>query len=100
MREVSNDASISKSKWALLLLILLLLAGAGWWWTYSRSKTPGTVKLSVANGATLWRWRLVQDGHLDHEVQSQDATQTGMNVLPGNYRELVRESSDEGDWVM
>ena len=97
---MSDGQTNSTTKWALLLLLLLLLVGAGWWWTYSRSKTPGTVRLSVANGATLWRWRLVEDGHLDHEIQWQDATQPVMNVLPGKYRAQVRESSDEGDWVM
>src|SRR5947207_15326579 len=100
MHEVSNNKSTSKAKWALLLLILLVLIGAGWWWTYSRSKTPGSVRLSMSNGATLWRWRLVEDGHLDHEIRWQDATQTVMNVLPGKYRVQVRESSDEGDWAM
>lgn len=97
---MSNGQSNPKTKWFLPLLVLLLLIGAGWWWTYSRSKTPGSVRLSVANGATLWRWRLVEDGHLDHEIQWQDASQTLMNVHPGRYRVLVRESSDEGDWVM
>ena len=100
MREVTDNNSTSKAKWALLLLILLVLIGAGWWWTYSSSKTPGSVRLSLNNGATLWRWRLVEDAHLDHEIHWQDATQTVMNVLPGRYRVLVRESSDEGDWVM
>jgi hypothetical protein len=97
---MSNGQSKSKMKWVLLLLIVLLLIGAGGLWIYSRSKIPGTVRLSVANGATFWRWRLVEDGHVDHEVKWQDASQTVMSVLPGRYRVLVRESADEGDWVM
>lgn len=97
---MSSGQAKSNTKRVLLVLILLVLIGTGVTWNYSRSKTPGAVRLSVTNGATLWRWRLVEDGHLDHEVKWQDATETVMNVLPGRYRVLVRESSDEGDWVM
>jgi hypothetical protein len=43
---------------------------------------------------------LSEDGHSDHEIRWQDATQTVMDVLPGKYRVQVRESSDQGDWVM
>jgi hypothetical protein len=43
---------------------------------------------------------LLQDGHLDHEIQWQDSSQPLMTVLPGKYRVQVRQSSDEGDWVM
>jgi hypothetical protein len=97
---MSNGQPNSRTKWRLLLLILLLLIAAGCWWTYSRSKTPGSVRLSMNNGVTIWRWRLVEDGHPDHEVQWQDAARAVMNVLPGKYRVQVKESSDEGDWVM
>lgn len=97
----STDSSqpSSTKKWLAIAVLLLLLLGAACWWLYQRSKIPGTVRLDLRNVATPWKWRLVEDAHLEQVVSAQEGSQAIMAVAPGDYKLQISELAVEGEWI-